>query len=373
MRIALSNPAVSHAGGVERVVAEAANHLARRDHNVTVYAARADRSVLDRRVRLRPIAVPARLDDRLGLGFRARCGRAIAADAPDVHGAFSTLSPGGGVFWVPSVHRVAYELLLSRRGGVGRLAVAAHPYHRVRLWTERRMFSPGGCDLALAQTEAVRGDLMRCYGHRTQIEVLPLGYDERSFTPIDPQRRARARAAHGYGPGDRVVLFAANELERKGFDVLLEALSRLPDVRLLGVGRVAPDPGALRRAGLEERVMWLGHAADMASVHAVADALVLPTRYEPWGLVVVEALGSGLPVVVSRLAGAAVAVRDGETGVLLHDPEDAGEVAAGIQAALSGRLLDPNAIAASVAPYTWTRILSRYEEALAAVAGSNTL
>ena len=47
---------------------------------------------------------------------------------------------------------------------------------------------------------------------------------------------------------------------------------------------------------------------------------MLPTRYEPWGLVIVEALGSGLPVVTSRLAGAALTVEEGKTGRLLRDP-----------------------------------------------------
>ena len=369
MRIALSNPEVSHAGGIERVITETANQLSRRGHDVTVYAARVDTAVLDPGVRPRVIAIPGAVDNRLGLGFRSRCAAALRFDAPDVHGAFSTLSPLGGVFWVPSVHRVGYDFLRARRGAVGRVAMAANPYHRIRLRLERTMFSPGGCALALAQTDAVRSDVLRTYPRAGDVGVLPLGYDDHSFAPADDARRAAARQRYGLDHDDQVLLFVGNELERKGFETVLAAMHGLPAVRLLGAGRVTPDERVIARSGVGDRVRWLGHVADMASLHAAADAFVLPTRYEPWGLVLVEALGSGRPVITTALAGAAVAVRDGETGLLLEDPDDVPSLTEAIRRALSGELSAPAEIAASVAPYTWERVVGRYESILADVAG----
>ena len=368
MRIALSNPEVSHAGGVERVITETASQLFRRGHEVTVYAARVDSAVLDPGVRTRVIPIPASLDDRLGLGFRSRCAAALRADAPDVHGAFSTLSPLGGVFWVPSVHRVGYDFLRSRRGPVGRLVMAANPYHRIRLQLERAMFSPGGCALALAQTDAVRADVRRSYPTVGEVGVLPLGYDDRSFTPAAPAARVAARRRHGLDDKDQVLLFVANELERKGFQTLLSAMRNLPQVRLLGAGRVTPNERVLARSGVADRVRWLGHVADVGSLHAAADAFVLPTRYEPWGLAIVEALGCGRPVITTELAGAAIAVRDGETGILLGDPDDVPALTAAIRHVLSGALADSERIAASVSGYTWEQVIRRYESILAEVA-----
>src|SRR5689334_12196540 len=98
MRIALSTPDVNLVGGVERVVAETASRLARAGHDVTVYAARVDAAALDPAVRVHRIHVPLDLDARTGLGFRRRAAAALRADRPDVHGAFSVLSPTGGVF-----------------------------------------------------------------------------------------------------------------------------------------------------------------------------------------------------------------------------------------------------------------------------------
>ena len=105
-----------------------------------------------------------------------------------------------------------------------------------------------------------------------------------------------ARARFGYGEEDRVLLFVGNEFERKGFDSVLEAvgLMRDPTVKILGAGRVAPDRSlqvADRATGTDRPVQWLGSSSDVALLHAAADVFVLPTRYEPWGLVIVEALG----------------------------------------------------------------------------------
>jgi UDP-glucose:(heptosyl)LPS alpha-1,3-glucosyltransferase len=366
MRIALSNPDVGLGGGVERVITEAANRLTRMAHDVSVYASRIEAGVLDPAVRVAHVGVPARLDAYTGLGFRRRCAAMLATERPDVHGAFSVLSPLGGVFWVPSVHRVAYDFLLARRSPGGRWAVRLHPYHRVRLWLERRMYEAGGAAGLWAQTPEVRSEILRCYPRTSDVGVLPLGYDDATFdAPRRAQLREQARRTYGYMPEDRVFLFLANELERKGFDVVLAAAARMPDVKILGAGRRAPSRQSIERAGVGSRLRWAGHVSDVALLHAAADALVLPTRYEPWGLVIVEALGSGLPVVTSRLAGAASVVRDGRTGRLLDDPENVDDVVDAMRWASSERPAPAEEMSDSVREYAWDRIIERYERVLA--------
>jgi UDP-glucose:(heptosyl)LPS alpha-1,3-glucosyltransferase len=173
-----------------------------------------------------------------------------------------------------------------------------------------------------------------------------------------------------------VLVFIANELERKGFGVLLDAVAQLddPTVKILGAGRVAPAAYAsqLQALGLTDRLRWVGSSADVSLLHAAGDVFVLPTRYEAWGLVIVEALGSGLPVVTSRLAGAAIAVRDGETGRLLEDPEDTAELAAAIRWSLSSEPMSAHAISASVNGYTWEQIVARYADVLREVASERS-
>jgi UDP-glucose:(heptosyl)LPS alpha-1,3-glucosyltransferase len=375
MRIALSSPDFNLVGGIERVAVEATNRLARVGHDVTAYGVRIDDSVLDDAVRVRRIAVPANLDVVTGMGFRRRAAAAIEDDRPDVHGAFSGLSPLGGVFWIPSVHRVGYDLLLSRRSVIGGMPVRLNPYHRGRLRLERSMFAPGGYARLLALTDEVKSDVMSIYGvPETAVDVLAYGFDPDMFNPSRKERyRADARARFGYNDEDRVLLFVGNELERKGFDTVLKAVGLLddPTVRLLGAGHVAPNSDMYRslieRLGLTDRVQWVGSSRDVALLHAASDVFVLPTRYEAWGLVIVEALGSGLPVVTTRLAGAALTVEEKKTGLLLRDPEDPTELAEAIHWALSGAPAGARAISASVCGYTWAEVIASYEGILRTV------
>jgi UDP-glucose:(heptosyl)LPS alpha-1,3-glucosyltransferase len=367
VRIALTYPDVTLVGGVDRVIVEVANQLAGGGHSVRVYGSTFEDGVLDDAVIRRPVPVPRRPDVVRTLAYHRRAGAALARDAADtdVHGAFSALSPPGGVFWVPSVHAAAYDLVMSRRGAAGRLVQAVNPYHRARLSLERRMFSARGARRLLAASDAVRGDIHRYYGvPEADIGVVPLGYDERRFSATRrAELREGARGRYGYAPADRVVVFAGNELERKGFDTLLRAVARLDDprARILVVGRSDPSEFAALAAtlGLSDRITFAGSSEDIAHEYAAADVFALPTRYEPWGLVIVEGLASGLPVLTTALAGAAVAVREGLTGCLLADPEDAAGLAAQLAWAFA-RTHDSAAISATVDWLRWPNVIAAY-------------
>jgi UDP-glucose:(heptosyl)LPS alpha-1,3-glucosyltransferase len=202
------------------------------------------------------------------------------------------------------------------------------------------------------------------------IELLPNGYNPAEFNPVrKSELRALARAERGYRDDDRVLVFVANELERKGFFPLAEAMAAMkdPSLKLLVVGRVslAPHLPLLRRLGIEKQVYCHGPSADVARLYAAADLFVLPTYYEAWGLVIVEALATGLPVLTSRLAGAAVAVQEGETGELLDDPRDPAEIRTRLEKMLASDPIPPESIAKTVERFRWSVVLQRYEEILA--------
>lgn len=122
--------------------------------------------------------------------------------------------------------------------------------------------------------------------------------------------------------GDRFEwVFLGQLVPRKGLDLLLQGLARLPEdrwqLRVIGVG---PDAGtykdAARELGVADRVEWVG-AVPNRQVHDFlnsADAMVLPSRFDGWGAVVNEALSVGTPVVVSDACGAAELVTGSERG-----------------------------------------------------------
>ena len=119
------------------------------------------------------------------------------------------------------------------------------------------------------------------------IAVLPNGYSPAEFSAARVrEHRAPMRAKLGYAEGDKVVIFVANELERKGFGPLLRAAASLndPRLRLLAVGRLDGGRYAdeIRRLGLTDRVHFAGPSGDVATFYAAADLFVLPTQYEAW-------------------------------------------------------------------------------------------
>jgi UDP-glucose:(heptosyl)LPS alpha-1,3-glucosyltransferase len=121
----------------------------------------------------------------------------------------------------------------------------------------------------------------------------------------------------------------------------------------------------MRQLGVWDQVKFVGPTSDVARYYAAADVFALPTEYEAWGLVIVEAMACGLPVLTSRLAGAAIAVQEGKTGELLDDPHSVTEIATKLKCLLD-RPVDRHAVSRSVELYTWDRILSRYEQILIA-------
>ena len=194
-----------------------------------------------------------------------------------------------------------------------------------RLETERRMVH--AVDRIVAATEHERQLLRHIYRvHSDRIAVIPLGVDLDQFRPRD---QTAARAAIGL-PGDERVLLAVGRIEPlKGFDILIRALAEMTErerVTLLVIGgdeRAAPELARLRavaeEVGVIERVRFLGAVPhdDLPAYYNAADIMVVPSFYESFGLVALEAMASGVPVVASRVGGLTSTVADGRTGYLI--------------------------------------------------------
>jgi glycosyltransferase involved in cell wall biosynthesis len=135
--------------------------------------------------------------------------------------------------------------------------------------------------------------------------------------------RARVRERFGIRDGQVGVVVVARLVEQKGHDVLLRALSRVPDVDRLRVVCIGEGPrrDGLERMvaarGLEAVVTLAGQLPSAASLLAGFDILALPSRWEGLPLVVVEAMAAGLPVIASATGATPEVVTDGETGLLV--------------------------------------------------------
>jgi UDP-glucose:(heptosyl)LPS alpha-1,3-glucosyltransferase len=125
----------------------------------------------------------------------------------------------------------------------------------------------------------------------------------------------------GIGTSAPIFLFVGSGFERKNLASAIAALAQLPrnDAHLIAVGQ---DKHANRyralagRLGVGERVHLVGRQQDVRPWYGAADALVLPTLYDPFANVVLEAMASGLPVVTSFKCGAVDLIRSGDNGLL---------------------------------------------------------
>lgn len=154
----------------------------------------------------------------------------------------------------------------------------------------------------------------------------------RFSTPDRAACRAEIRGKYGIGATDTLLLFVGMNFEVKGLDTIIAALAKArvarpeANIRLLVVGR--GDEGKFgkmaRSLGIGEAVTFAGTQVDgLERYYRAADAFVLFSRYDTFGMVVLEAMAAGLPVIVSPNVGAKDLVEEGINGFILPVPQDA--------------------------------------------------
>jgi glycogen(starch) synthase len=223
-----------------------------------------------------------------------------------------------------------------------------------------------GADRLIVCSEYMRGHLADVFGvGERRISVIPNGVDAGAAVA----GRAGVRDAVAV-PSERLVLLAGRLVHEKGFQLALDALphlvERLGAVRLVVAG-AGIHGGALRAAaaagGLADRVTFLGwvDAARLSDLYAVADACVVPSIYEPFGLVALEAMAAGCPCVVADTGGLREVVAHGETG-LRFTAGDPGSLAAMVERILVDRPLRQRLVAAArehVRGFGWAAVAAR--------------
>jgi glycosyltransferase involved in cell wall biosynthesis len=258
-----------------------------------------------------------RIGQRVARELRSRGARII------VNGGNCTL-PDADVNWVHYVH-AAY----ARRTDGALRQLRYRVAHRRYLESERRALR--SARVVIANSHRTAHDLHEHLGiERDRIRVIYYG--------VGWEFRPRASTAIGRPP--KVLFIGGLTDHRKGLDVALlawEILCADPawDAELHVIGHGAQAEALRRRAvekGIGDRVRFLGFRNDVPELLRAADALVSPTRYEPYGLGVHEAICCGIPAFVSASAGIAERYPSQIRSLLLPDPNDAEDLAARLRA-----------------------------------------
>lgn len=195
-----------------------------------------------------------------------------------------------------------------------------------------------GCDLLVCNTLDLVDYCVDAGWPRRRVRYLP------NFVALTP-REAEDRAAHDTPAGVPLLLAMGRLHENKAYDVLLRALPLLPDswLWLAGEGPLQADlTGLADELGVSDRVRFLGWRDDKEALLAAADLVVVPSRVEPFGNVILDAWAAGRPLVAAAAAGPAAYATDGENALLVPI-DDADALAAAIR-----RVLDEPALRAGL-------------------------
>jgi len=175
---------------------------------------------------------------------------------------------------------------------------------------------------------------------KNKIETIPNAVDLKTFEiSVDRQSVRRKYVA----PNEKMVLFTGRLTPQKGVEYLVHAvpliLQRDPEAKIVVVGEGWLRDGLenlVRSIGCQNKVLFTGFLPerDLEEIMVSADVLVMPSVYEPFGIVALEGMAAGVPVVASRTGGLAEVINHGQTGILVY-PRNPESIAWGINQVLS--------------------------------------
>ncbi|MDQ1410507.1 MAG: hypothetical protein QOJ41_2242 [Acidobacteriaceae bacterium] len=211
-------------------------------------------------------------------------------------------------------------------------------YYRLIMALENRIYRR--TTVSLAAISASAATLLEKYFQPAAICVIRHGVDVQAFSvPRRLAERPTARTHFKLSAEDFALLLIGNDWRTKGLAALLQSLALIRELpwKLLVVGKDIRDPydKMIRDYGIANRIFFFPPSPHVMEFYAAADAYVGPSAEDAYGLPIIEAMATGLPVIASSRAGAHEIITDGSDGIILRDPQNAGELAAGLRSLIT--------------------------------------
>jgi glycosyltransferase involved in cell wall biosynthesis len=262
------------------------------------------------------------------------------------------------------VHAVNRASLMEKRR-VGNYRWLLNPANLWVAWRDRWMLRGGRYRRVVAISERVRTQLKKHYGVADErIVTIPNGVNLERFSPANRSARSEVRAEFGIPEGAPLLLFAGSQFRLKGLEFVIRALTEMKTNAILlvvGGDSAAPFKRLAQELGVSDRVIFAGARSDLPKIYPAADALVLPTLYETFALVCLEAMASGLPVLASAVGGIEDYLIDDDNG--FHIQRDPKDIAAKLDSLLNDPVLNARIRERGLATaknYSWDKIAKQY-------------
>ena len=346
-------------GGTERDLIITAESLRASGHHVSIYAEEVRGSTSQWNIKRVGGFMPGRALSLLRFAYAAapmarRDGADLTLSFARVVGA-DILRSGG------SAHISYLAAVRKWRSASSAMLMRMRPYHRVQMLVERRGFTAPSLRKVIAVSNLVRDDLIAQFAvPAAKAVTIYNGVDIDRFKPgASAEDRLSVRAQFKISSDMPLVIFVGNGFARKGLGFLLEAWAMLKRrVCLLVVGNDRGLTHYRRRSvelKIDERVVFAGPQQDVQRLFPAADAFALPSMFEPFGNVIVEAMASGLPVMSSVYCGASEIMPASMREFCLDDPTDPAAIAEHLERLIDATPAARDEARATAEQFTWER------------------
>jgi len=197
------------------------------------------------------------------------------------------------------------------------------------LWLDRKQYTGKGVFRIIAISDMIKNDIVKYHNIDPQkIDVVYNGVDLKRFNP-DNKNKYRKVIRDELSLGEEfVILYISNNFRLKGLLTLVKSLGELKKVGMdfkvliIGRGNEAPYRKLAKKLGCIDNLLFLGHVGEIEKYYAASDLYVHPTFYDSCSLVTTESLASGLPVITTVFDGASGIMEDGKDGFIMRDPKN---------------------------------------------------
>lgn len=322
-------------GGGERYAVNLSEGLANLGHDVHVFAHRWGKNVHPD-ITFHHVPAITLFSSLKNLSFAHMCRKLLSRQRFDITQSLSQTYPQDVYRMGDGIHR--HWLRIQSSHPLYRWCKTLTLRQQVILYLEKQTFSPANYRMIICNSHLCRRQASQYFKvPEEKISVIYNGVDHAAFHPgLRRKHNLALRQKLRIAENAVVILFVAGNFRRKGLWYLIDALPFLrekrEDIKLVVVGR-GNSSRYRRRAdqlGVGERLLFSGETDTIAHFYGMGDLLVLPTAYDPFSNVCLEALACGIPAITTSENGAAEIIKPGETGVVVSDPSNSKEFAEGI-------------------------------------------
>jgi glycosyltransferase involved in cell wall biosynthesis len=368
MKLAIVTHNVIKGDGQGRVNYEITRHALQKGHDVTLIANRVDVELTELGAVWKPIHPKFlnQIDLCLCFEFARRADQMLSA-MPEIEKA-DVIHAYGHTLTVPhhvNTSQFVHDAWLRSPVHSSKLSHSANGFYQWAFSALNARWEKVAYKQAkrvVAASHTVSKELQNIGVGQDRLSVILNGVDTSEFYPD----QNRDRGALGLPPDPIPLAIFAGDIRsaRKNLDSVLKALVTVPELHLAVIGslRGSPYPAQAQSLGVSDRVHFLDYRRDVANIMRAGDFFVFPSRYEPFGNVILEAMASGLPVITSANVGAAYVVTP-ESGIVLPHSDDVPGLAQAMTELVSDkhrREVMSKMACQEALKYTWDKIADQY-------------